>query len=356
MHHKMRVNTASKRVNQSGLQLAQVDRRERGSGKRPNWTGESDQRVVWEGDSRGLSSHQSAFLLSTEESRTADATFASPARWLLVSRPRDQVMTWFNHEEKIKLSLFQRLVIKTLQTGSIPNHVSFIMDGNRRYARSNNYDNVLTGHSHGFDKFTQVLAWCSYIGIKEVSAYCFSIENFNRPKDEVEGLLNLLHAKFCDLVKEEQQLTEKGIKIRVFGAVTMLPEETQKLICQVTKMTENNDTWKLNLYIAYTSTEEMCNAIDALCNVESESPIEVTEGLLQSYFRSCSASTPDLMIRTSGEVRLSNFLTWQSAFTPICFLPEKWPELTIWGLFKAIFFYQRHKCLIPLASNTVGSM
>ena len=257
-------------------------------------------------------------------------------------------MKLFNDEERIRPSLVQKWVTWALQTGSIPKHVAFIMDGNRRYARSNNFDNVLTGHTHGFEKFAELLAWCSYIGIKEVSAYCFSIENFNRPKDEVEGLVSLLHAKFCDLVKEEQQLTEKGIKIRIFGDVTMLPEETQKLIYQLTKMTEDNDTWKLNLYIAYTSTEEMCNAINALCDVNFESPIEVTEGLLQSYFRSCSAGTPDLMIRTSGEIRLSNFLTWQSAFTPICFLPENWPELTIWSLFKAIFFYQRHRWLAAL--------
>lgn len=251
---------------------------------------------------------------------------------------------WFReNEKKLQPTLVQRFIIRVLKAGDIPNHIAFIMDGNRRYARANKLGNVVVGHEHGFEKFTQVLAWCSYLGVKEVSAYCFSIENFHRPKDEVDGLLNLLELKFKDLLNETNNLNEKGIQINVYGDLSLLPEAIQKLVAQVVLKTRGNNNWTLNLYIAYTSTEEMCNAINTLCNLNIESPIEVTEASLYACFRSRPASLPDLLIRSSGEVRVSNFLTWQCAFTPICFLEQKWPELTIWALFRATFFYQRYK-------------
>lgn len=261
---------------------------------------------------------------------------------------------WFReNEEKLQPTLLQRLIIRILQAGDIPNHIAFIMDGNRRYARANKLGNVIVGHEHGFDKFTQVLAWCSYLGVKEVSAYCFSIENFHRPKDEVDGLLNLLEIKFKDLLNEIKNLNEKGIQVNVYGDLTLLPETIQKLIAQVVLQTRSNRNWTLNLYIAYTSTEEMCNAINTLCSLTQPNCINVTESNLYAAFRSHAATKPDLLIRSSGEIRVSNFLTWQCAFTPICFLEEKWPELTIWTLFRATFFYQRYKWFNNLDKTNV---
>uniref|UniRef100_A0AC34Q4B0 Alkyl transferase n=1 Tax=Panagrolaimus sp. JU765 TaxID=591449 RepID=A0AC34Q4B0_9BILA len=126
-----------------------------------------------------------------------------------------------------------------LQFGKIPKHVAFILDGNRRYAKTYGLDTVIKGHMAGFDKITKVLDWCREIGIKEVTLYAFSIENFKRTKDEVDGLMDMAKEKFTKLLDEKEKLQEKQICFRFFGKKELLPKDLQVKMAQIEEFTKN---------------------------------------------------------------------------------------------------------------------
>lgn len=218
------------------------------------------------------------------------------------------------------------------------------MDGNRRFARQIQKD-TLEGHSKGFEKLTEVLSWCRDIGITEITVYAFSIENFKRSKTEVDGLLKLSEEKFELLIKEIEKLNEYGIRIRVIGRIELLTQKLQKLIAEVVLATKDNDKYCLNLALAYTSREEITTASSDIlegCKGGKLLPQDVTEELLEQCLYTGGQRDPDLLIRTSGEVRLSDFLLWQSSLTHLFFTKVLWPQISIWHILAAVFHYQRH--------------
>lgn len=233
----------------------------------------------------------------------------------------------------------------------MPKHVAFIMDGNRRYAQKQHVERQ-QGHSQGFEKLAQTLRWCLKLGIHEVTVYAFSIENFKRSKEEVDGLMELARQKFARLLEEQENLEKHGVQIRVLGDLSLLPEDIQKLIAQAVMRTRSYNKCFLNVCFAYTSRQEMANAVREMAwGVEQGllEPSDVSEFLLDKCLYTSNSPNPDLLIRTSGEVRLSDFLLWQTSHSCLVFQPVLWPEYSFWNLCEAVLQYQLNQSALEKA-------
>ncbi|XP_003739523.1 dehydrodolichyl diphosphate synthase complex subunit DHDDS [Galendromus occidentalis] len=241
-----------------------------------------------------------------------------------------------------ELSWLQKTAMRILAQGRIPQHVALIMDGNRRYAKQVQRKTI-DGHKEGFSKLSEVLFWCRELGVTEVTVYAFSIENFKRTKDEVDALLDLAEEKFRDLLDDHETLVEHQVCIRILGNTSYLPVSLQQLCAELMLKTKDHHKCFVNIALSYTAREEMCTAIEDLLAAASEGlvkPRNFNEALLSSAMYSKDSPDPDLLIRTSGEVRLSDFLLWQTGFTVVEFIPELWPKLNIWQFLGAILHYQ----------------
>lgn len=228
--------------------------------------------------------------------------------------------------------------------GPIPRHIALIMDGNRRYAQKNSMGRA-EGHLRGFDKLAETLEWCLDLGITEVTVYAFSIENFKRSKEEVDCLMELARQKFARLMEEKETLQKNGICIRVLGNLALLPKDVQESIAEAMSFTKHNTRAVLNVCFAYTSREEMCHAIKEVSEGVQLGLIkesDINEELLEKCMYTYASKDPDLLIRTSGEVRLSDFLLWQSTFSVLSFVQVLWPDFSQWHLYAGILHYQRH--------------
>lgn len=238
------------------------------------------------------------------------------------------------------LTYFQRLCVNVIKSGHVPKHIAFIMDGNRRFACKKNVEKV-EGHEMGFEKLAETLQWCLELGVSEVTVYAFSIENFKRSKEEVDALINLARAKYKRLLEEKDRLMKDGICIRVIGNLSLLPDDIKKMIAEAMLMTKNNKKAILNVAFAYTARDEITSAIQTVVEGLQKQEIEendVHEELLSKCL--FSVSDPDILIRTSGEVRFSDFLLWQTRNTKICFDNVLWPEFNIWNLLACVLQYQ----------------
>lgn len=258
---------------------------------------------------------------------SASDSNSGPSSWV-----RESNLLWYH-----------RAVIRVLKAGPVPQHVAFIMDGNRRFAQKENIAKA-EGHSKGFDKLSETLQWCQDIGIREVTVYAFSIENFKRTKEEVDTLMSLAREKFRKLLEERDKLHERGICIRIIGNTALLPEDIQRFMAEAVLLTRNNTKAFLNVAFSYTSRDEMAHSIRTVAEGFAQGKLQqddIDEQLLSRCMYTKHGSDPDLLVRTSGEVRLSDFLLWQSATTVIYFTEALWPDFNIWHLFGAVFYYQR---------------
>lgn len=248
-------------------------------------------------------------------------------------------MSWIKEGE---LNFIERIAANILKAGPMPKHVAFIMDGNRRFARKKNMDRQ-EGHMQGFNKLAETLRWCKHLDIQEVTVYAFSIENFKRTEDEVDGLMELARQKFLRLLDEMDNLKKHEVCIRVLGDLNMLPLDLQQLIAKAVVATKNHNKCFLNVCFAYTSRYEITNAVREMAWGVEKGLIkasDVSELLLSECLYSNNSPNPDLLIRTSGEVRLSDFLLWQTSHSCIVFQSVLWPEYTFWNLCEAIIQYQ----------------
>ncbi|XP_034825117.1 dehydrodolichyl diphosphate synthase complex subunit DHDDS [Maniola hyperantus] len=239
------------------------------------------------------------------------------------------------------LSFFQLFCIKVIKTGRIPQHLALIMDGNRRYAKKLSVGST-EGHNKGFDKLSEVLKWCLDLGIPEVTVYAFSIENFKRSQDEVDALMELASDKFKRLLEEIDQINEWGVRMHVAGRLSLLPAELQALVSKAMLATRQNNKLRLNIAYSYTGRDEISraasNIIDSVKNKELTAD-DIDEELIS---QTLDLGEPELLVRTSGEVRLSDFMLWQVNRTVLYFTDVLWPEFTIWNLLAAIIHFQRH--------------
>ncbi|CAI6365598.1 unnamed protein product [Macrosiphum euphorbiae] len=246
---------------------------------------------------------------------------------------RDNSMTWM-----------QRCCAQVLTYGEIPKHVAFIMDGNRRYAKKKCVAKQ-EGHVRGFDKLAETLQWCLHLGIKEVTVYAFSLDNFKRTQEEIDALFDLAREKFKRLLEEKDKLNEHGVCINVIGNIKKLPEDLVKLIAESMFITKQNNKTFLNVAFSYTGHDELINAFSKISNgiknndlEESDLSVEILDNCMYTY----PSPPPDLLIRTSGETRLSDFMLWQCSYSYIYFTSVLWPEFTAWDFMIAIFMYQRN--------------
>ena len=200
-------------------------------------------------------------------------------------------------------------------------HLGIIMDGNRRWAKTRRLPSF-EGHCAGYKKIEEVLRWCRDAGIKILTLYAFSTENWQRPKKEVDFLMKLF---YLALTKDIKKLHKNNICVRVIGRKKGLPEKIQKAIETSEKLTKNNTTGVLNLAINYGGRSEL---VDAFNKILKNPPKEITEDLISQNVYTAGFPDPDLIIRTSGEKRLSGFLTWQSAYSEFYFTKHHWPEFS----------------------------
>ncbi|GMT31361.1 hypothetical protein PFISCL1PPCAC_22658, partial [Pristionchus fissidentatus] len=252
----------------------------------------------------------------------------------------DEMTGWWNNAEK---RWWHPMAVKLLSRGPMPKHIAFVMDGNRRYARSNALGSVVKGHECGFKQLTKILEWCSELSVEEVTVYAFSIENFKRSEEEVSGLMRLAEEKFNLLLAESDKLSEGQIRFRFFGDLSLLSPRLRSLIAAITVRTKDYTKGTVNVCMPYTSTDEMARAIEKIRRGVQKGLIveeQISEWLISRCLDSGDSTDPDLLIRTSGEKRLSDFLMYQISTTHLHFSPVMWPEFGFVDLCKALASYQ----------------
>ncbi|MBV41653.1 MAG: isoprenyl transferase [Crocinitomicaceae bacterium] len=225
-----------------------------------------------------------------------------------------------------------------LDPGRIPDHVAIIMDGNGRWARERGESRVF-GHMHGVDAVRFSVEAAMELGVRYLTLYAFSTENWSRPKEEVEALMNLL---VDTLVQEIKELGAKGVRLRTIGDVAALPKNCQDQLQEAEKTTENNETIDLILALSYSSKWEMVQAIKMLIESGYKGD-EVTEEVVTKHLSTEGIPDPELMIRTSGEHRISNFLLWQLAYAEFHFTSTLWPDFGKESFFTAIRDFQNRE-------------
>ncbi|BFZ09403.1 hypothetical protein BsWGS_12442 [Bradybaena similaris] len=248
----------------------------------------------------------------------------------------------------------QRACEAVLTTGPVPQHVAIIMDGNRRFAAKKSLAKS-EGHVKGFDKLAETLEWCLDLGIQEVTVYAFSIENFKRSADEVSCLMELSRQKFAKLLQEKDLIQQNGVCVRIIGNISLLPKDLQELLAEAVCMSAHNKRAILNVCFAYTARDDMCMAMRELAKGVKEGSIrqsDISESLFEKCLYTCHSRNVDLLIRTSGEVRLSDFLLWEGSFSCLAFVKVLWPEFSIWHLYAAILHYQRNCSKIQIARQS----
>lgn len=225
-----------------------------------------------------------------------------------------------------------------LLTGRIPKHVGIIMDGNGRWAELRGLPRI-EGHRRGAERSKEVIEVSTEIGIKALTLYAFSIENWQRPSSEVKTLMKLLEIY---LRRELDRLMKKGVVFKAIGEIWRLPEQIQVLIKEAEETTASNRGMTLVTALSYSGQNEILRAAKKLL-YSGISPEDLTEEVFNSYLDTAGLPAPDLIIRTSGEMRMSNFLIWQSAYSELYFTDTLWPDFTKDEFLLAIQDYQRRE-------------
>ncbi len=223
---------------------------------------------------------------------------------------------------------------------NIPEHIGIIMDGNRRWAKSKMLP-VKLGHRQGAETLKKIVRYANNIGIKHLTVYAFSTENWKRSEEEVNALMSLLQGYLNDFTKEADT---ENIVIRVLGDVTRLSEELQKGIASSIERTKNNTGIIFNIALNYGGRAEMIKAMQEISEEVKSGKLkseEITEEMVSNYLYTKGQPDADLIIRTSGEMRLSGFLMWQSVYSEILILDKYWPEFSEEDLDLAIEEYQK---------------
>lgn len=220
----------------------------------------------------------------------------------------------------------------------IPQHVAIIMDGNGRWAQHQGKDRI-EGHFNGVESVRESLKGSLQIGVEFLTLYAFSTENWNRPKEEVEALMDLL---VKTIVSEVEELDEQGVRLQAIGDLESLPSAAREELKRAMDRTAKNDKLTLILALSYSSRWEIAHAVRKLM-LRGVSPDEINPESLRGHLTTAAFPDPELMIRTSGEHRVSNFLLWQIAYTELYFTDTLWPDFNRDEFYKAVCDYQRRE-------------
>lgn len=243
---------------------------------------------------------------------------------------------WFSFRNKNR----EVLSAEGIDIERLPQHIAIIMDGNGRWAKKRGLPRSM-GHRAGVEALRDIVKTCSNLGVKVLTLYAFSTENWRRPKDEVGVLMTLLTEY---LRRELHELHENQVSIRTLGDISLLPLEAQKELEKSVVKTKNNPGLILNLALNYGGRSDLTRAVKKIAGEVKQGkrlPEEINEELIGSYLFTAGLADPDLLIRTSGEMRLSNFMLWQLAYTEIVVLDQFWPDFNPKALLDAIREYQQ---------------
>ncbi|SEW08392.1 Undecaprenyl pyrophosphate synthetase [Thermococcus thioreducens] len=240
--------------------------------------------------------------------------------------------------------LYESYLLDRVKSGRIPKHVAIIMDGNRRWARKLEKP-PWYGHLFGSRKLEEILEWCRDLGIRTLTVYAFSTENFKRTPEEVNALMNLFEEKFKELV-EDERVHKYGIRVNVLGRKELLPENVRRAAEEAEKATRKYGNYTLNIALAYGGRSEIADAVrdivrDALAG--KIKPEDVDEELIKEYLYYPNMPDPDIVIRTGGEERISNFLLYQIAYSELFFVDVYFPEFRKIDFLRIIREYQKRQ-------------
>lgn len=241
-----------------------------------------------------------------------------------------------------------------IDLSKVPVHVAVIMDGNGRWAKQKGEQRIV-GHISGVESVRETLTAATELGVKYLTLYAFSTENWNRPKAEVDALMDLL---VNTIAQEIDTLNENGVRLQAIGDIENLPASCNSALKEAIRKTSHNSTINLVLALSYSSRWEIVNACKKIAeDVKSGkiNPDDISEQSIASYLNTSAIPDPELLIRTSGENRISNFLLWQCAYTEFYFTKTFWPDFKKEDFFEAISEYQRRERRFGMVSEQLKS-
>ena len=230
-------------------------------------------------------------------------------------------------------------LLNKINKSKIPNHIAVIMDGNGRWARKIGKERFF-GHSSGVSSVKDTIEASIDIGLKNLTLYVFSMENWKRPKTEVKSLMHLL---FSSIGSELKNLNKNNIKLNVLGQKDLIPKVTRKKLMEAEDKTSSNNGLKLNLAISYGSKQEITHAVKSISNKVKKNIISlenIDEKIINDHLYTRNLDNVDLLIRTGGEIRVSNFLLWQISYAELFFLDLLWPDFKKKHFYQAVIEYQ----------------
>ncbi len=249
----------------------------------------------------------------------------------------------------------KKLQDRLLQTGAVPKHIAIIMDGNGRWAKKRGLPRI-AGHHEGVNSVRDIVEACGQLGVKFLTLYAFSTENWKRPKDEVSMLMRLLLKALRD---ERDRLHQNEVRLRAIGDIAALPQDVQDELLDGIEMMRHNSGLTLILALSYSGRWDLINALKRmhdeikLGNIQKE---DITEQLVSKYLSTREFPDPDLLIRTSGEFRISNFLLWQLAYSELFITDDFWPSFRRKHLYAAIADYQKRERRFGMVSEQVKKL
>ncbi|MBM4240196.1 MAG: di-trans,poly-cis-decaprenylcistransferase [Euryarchaeota archaeon] len=241
--------------------------------------------------------------------------------------------------------LYEWYISRNFKPENMPKHIAIIMDGNRRFSRIRGNMGTIEGHKRGINTLESVLDWCVDLGIEIVTVYAFSIENFKRPEHEVEGLMKLFKENFENIAKNKK-IQRNKVRVKAVGKLELLPEDVRDAIKIAEDSTSTHNKRLVNIAIGYDGRLEIVDAIKKISKDIREgklNPDEIDEDVVNGKLYTAGLEDPNLIIRTSGEERLSGFLLWQSSYSELYFCDSLWPELRKVDFLRALRSYQQRE-------------
>lgn len=252
-----------------------------------------------------------------------------------------KLLNWWRRDNGV-LRTDEKYLMQNINFEQLPNHIAIIMDGNGRWAQRRGMPRVY-GHREGVESLREIVKVCNELKVPALTVYAFSTENWKRPQDEVNALMNLLVEY---IYKEIDELDENKVQIRAIGRLHKLPEKCREAVTYARERTADNDGLIFNLALNYGGRSELVDATRLICKKVSNGQIsfeDIDEQLLSSHLYTAGLPDPDLLIRPSGDYRISNFLLWQLAYTEFWHTDVMWPDFRRVNLLQAIYDYQNRE-------------
>jgi undecaprenyl diphosphate synthase len=264
----------------------------------------------------------------------------------------DESVSDSSSKVSLKLSTDRKIQEELKRSGEIPTHIAIIMDGNGRWAKRRGLPRV-AGHREGVKSVRDVVEACAQLGVKYLTLFAFSTENWRRPKEEIDTLMKLL---IRTLRSETEKLHKNDIKLMAIGDIDSLPKEVRQELKEAMEKTKNNKRMVLNLALSYSGRWEIIEAVKEIARDVKKGKVkieEIDDKLFSNYLKTAGIPDPDLLIRTSGELRISNFLLWQIAYTELYITDCLWPDFRRKHLYEAIRDYQRRERRFGMTSEQI---